>query len=154
MTTKPYFVTIPVSSFTASDSWEHWTWAGRWLEMFVGSPQQPAEIFLDHTQGTQAAVISHLPSLRTDSPELLPWVRLHCLQEHPAATLTCLGCLEYSQKEVLGNLRAETFQDPISYMHNFGNSPQHQRKNAIYLQTVTVGHVKTTGTNSSFKSFL
>lgn len=112
------------------------------------------DVFGPHSRNTKAAVISHLPSLRTDSPELLPWVRLHCLQEHPAATSTCLGCLEYSQNEVLGNLRAETFQVPISYMHNFGNSPHHQRKNAIYLQTVTVGHVKTTGTNRSFKSFL
>lgn len=48
--------------------------------------------------------------------------------QHPAATLTCLGCLEYSQKEVLGNLRPETFQVLISYMHGFSNSPHHQRK--------------------------
>lgn len=53
--------------------------------------------------------------------------------------LTMLGLfIVCSQNEVLDNLRARAFQVHISYTRNFGNSPHHQRENAIfsYLQTV------------------
>lgn len=59
--------------------------------------------------------------------------------QHQTVMLTMLGLfIMCSQNEVLDNLRAESFQVPISYAHNFGNSPHHQRENAIfsYLQTV------------------
>lgn len=53
-------------------------------------------------------------------------------------SLTTLGSfIMCSQSEVLENLRAESFLVHVSHMHNDGNSPHHQRENAIspYLQT-------------------
>lgn len=66
---KSYFVTWPVSFFTASKCWQHWSWAEPWTgdvqrsPMLTSSQHNSTGRFLDPIWGTQRHWHGHFPPL-------------------------------------------------------------------------------------------